>query len=58
MTPKSSWTAVAERSGDTAFVRTKRMNFPPASSARKRRGAPLPAAVQDAFAQIVKLTET
>jgi hypothetical protein len=34
------WSAVAERSGDTAFGET--------GCLRKRRGAPLPAAVQDA----------
>jgi hypothetical protein len=40
------WTAVAERSGDTAFAR--------AGASPKRRGASLPAAVQERL--VAKLT--
>ena len=45
----SFWTAVAKRSGDTAFARTEWPGcFGPAARAQKRRGTSLPAAVQDA----------
>jgi hypothetical protein len=40
------WSAVAERSGDTAFGET--------GCLRKRRGAPLPAAVQNSLVAVVQ----
>ena len=43
------WSAVAERSGDTAFGRGWTFQFCKAGACRKRRGASLPAAVQDAI---------
>ena len=53
-----SRSAVAERSGDTAFGWTGRVEFFSRVALQKRRGAPLPAAVQDTAVQPGYLAET